>query len=80
MNLEDVQRLVAARTHAASGSGRIIRKAAGLSIGEVAKHVGVSTPTIWKWEEGIHSPRGDAGRRWADLLAELTGRKVSRAR
>lgn len=71
MTNQDILRLSAARTHAAKGTGRTIRKAADVSMAEVAEAVGVTEPTIWRWEEGISRPRGAAAIRWAELLGEL---------
>lgn len=79
MNTKDILLLSAARTHAATGSGRSIRKDAGLSIAEIAAAIGVAEPTVWRWEEGKHRPRGAAGIRWAALLAELAAVAPTRA-
>lgn len=71
MEAQDVLRLSAARTYAESGVGRAIRKAAKVSMSEVASAVGVSEPTVWRWEEGRTRPRGAPAVRWAALLADL---------
>lgn len=71
MTSKDVLRLAAARTHAATGTGKAIRIQAGLSMAEVAKAVGVAEPTVWRWERGDHKPRGAAAIRWAELLHDL---------
>ncbi|HEY6115915.1 MAG TPA: helix-turn-helix domain-containing protein [Candidatus Dormibacteraeota bacterium] len=71
MTTKDVLRLAAARTHAATGTGRSIRMAAGLSVAEVAAAVGVAEPTVWRWEGAKSRPRGAAAIRWAELLDEL---------
>jgi transcriptional regulator with XRE-family HTH domain len=71
MTAKEILLLVAARRYAADGTGRAIRKSAGLSMAEVAEAVGVSEPTIWRWEERKHRPRGAAAIRWADLLQQL---------
>jgi transcriptional regulator with XRE-family HTH domain len=36
---------------------RRLRLEKKLSVGEMAGHMGVSRPTIWKWEKGKSSPR-----------------------
>lgn len=74
MDTQELLGLQSARQHFDNGTGRGIRKAAGLSMGEVAKVVGVSEPTIWRWEEGKNRPRGAAAARWAALLDELDRR------
>lgn len=80
MDSKEIVRLSAARTHATEGTGRAIRRAAGLSMSEVASAVGVSEPTICRWETGNSRPRGIAAVRWADLLAELSRSTPSRRR
>jgi DNA-binding transcriptional regulator YiaG len=40
----------------------------------VARVVGVSTPTILRWETGEHRPGGEAGLRYAALIAALSAR------
>ncbi len=80
MDSREIVRLVAARTYAAEGTGRSIRRASGLTMSEVATAVGVSEPTICRWEQGQSRPRGIPAVRWADLLTELDGRKPTRRR
>ncbi len=60
--------------HSAEGTGRALREAYGLSIGEIASVVGVTKPTIWRWESGKHRPRGEAGARWGELIDDLERR------
>lgn len=71
MTTEQILLLTAARRHAADGSGRAIRQAAKLTLAEIAAAVGVSEPTVSRWEEGLQKPRTAAGLRWAELLREL---------
>jgi DNA-binding transcriptional regulator YiaG len=71
MNVEQFRLLAAARRHATDGSGRRIRQTANLTLAEVAAVVGVSEPTVSRWEEGLQRPRTDAAIRWAKVLAEL---------
>jgi DNA-binding transcriptional regulator YiaG len=79
MTAKDILLLAAARQHAATGTGRAIRKSAGLSMAEVAQAVGVSEPTVWRWEGGQHRPRGAAAVRWADLLRQVKSATKTRA-
>ncbi|MGX6604794.1 helix-turn-helix domain-containing protein [Micromonosporaceae bacterium Da 78-11] len=79
MTSKDVLMLSAARTHATTGTGRAIRLAAGLSMAEVAGAVGVTEPTIWRWEAGKNRPRGVAAIRWAELLSDLKAAKKQNA-
>ncbi len=72
MTTEEILLLVDARRHAASGTGRAIRVAAELSMDQLAEAIGVTKPTIWRWEQRKHRPRGAAAIRWARLLADLS--------
>lgn len=71
MTSEEILFLVAARQHAADGTGRAIRQAAGLSMDQLATAIGVTKPTLWRWEQRKHRPRGIAAVRWARLLEDL---------
>ena len=72
MTAQDLLLLAAARQYAATGSGKRIREAAGLSMADVAEAIGVAEPTIWRWEQGKARPRRNAATiRWADLLRQL---------
>jgi DNA-binding transcriptional regulator YiaG len=63
--------LAEVRELARSGEARRIRRAANLSMGEVARVVGVSVPTVLRWETGAHRPSGKAALRWGVLLNAL---------
>lgn len=63
-----------ARQLSRSGAARSIRIAAGLSMSEVARAVGVEPSTILRWEAGERTPRGEAAARYAALLEELMTR------
>lgn len=67
--------LAKAKRFAKSGAARMIRVQAGLSLAEVAAHVGVSPTTIFRWERSERAPHGEAAVRWMRLLDEL-GRGV----
>lgn len=72
MTAQDILLLAAARRYAATGTGKRIRMAAGLSMAEIAEAVGVAEPTIWRWEEGKSRPRATAAAiHWADLLQQI---------
>ena len=55
----------------ADGGARRLRTRNALSLAEVARAVGVTAPSVWRWEHGEQRPRGDAAARYAALLAEL---------
>jgi DNA-binding transcriptional regulator YiaG len=74
MKTEELVAIARARALASSGTARWLRLAAGLSLPEVARAVGVSPSTIWRWERDRRSPRGDAAARYSRLLEELARR------
>jgi DNA-binding transcriptional regulator YiaG len=72
METQDVLLLRAARTYAATGTGQDIRRAALLSLNEMAAAVGVAPPVLSRWENGLRRPRNSpAAIRWAALLNAL---------
>jgi len=54
-----------------SGEARAIRIAAGLSYAEVSAGCGVDLTTIYRWEAGKRSPRGEAAMRYLAILEAL---------
>jgi DNA-binding XRE family transcriptional regulator len=54
-----------------SGRGQVIREAARVSRSEAAKEIGVDVASIWRWETGRRTPRGECARRYAQLLKQL---------
>jgi DNA-binding transcriptional regulator YiaG len=74
MQNEPLDELVRVRAMTTTGHARALRRAAGLSIGEVAHVVGVAPSTIYRWETARRRPRGDAARRYLHLLDGLTDR------
>lgn len=63
--------LIEARQLAASGAGRMIREAAGLSLAELGRAIDVDPSAIWRWEHGERSPTGVHAVRYRDFLVEL---------
>jgi DNA-binding transcriptional regulator YiaG len=63
------------RAMLASGEARDLRKRHGLSQAVVAKHCGVNTQTIWRWERGYKHPpaMSPAFGRYINLLGDLAG-------
>lgn len=61
----------AARRHATTGTGRTIRNAAGVPMSTIAKVIGVSVPTLSRWETAITTPSGPEAATWAELLSRL---------
>lgn len=68
----NLNRLAYARSLASTGEGQRLRRAADLSVREVADGVGVTATTLSRWERGTHRPRGPAALRWAGVLSALT--------
>jgi DNA-binding XRE family transcriptional regulator len=63
--------LVKARLASRVGFGAAVRKAAGLTQAEVGREVGVSQMAVSRWESGERVPRGEAARRYGELLERL---------
>jgi transcriptional regulator with XRE-family HTH domain len=59
--------------HAMPGpaAARKIREKAGVSRRQLAEALAVDGVTIWRWESGHRTPRGDRRRAYARLLADL---------
>lgn len=72
----DLLRLADVREAAESGEARRLRLAASLSLAEVARALGVSVPTVSRWETGERRPRGKAAIRYARLLEALGTREA----
>lgn len=60
-----------ARRLAASGRGRAIRLAAGMSVGEVARAADTTHAAVSRWESQARRPSGSAGARWGEVLLAL---------
>ncbi len=73
MTHEQLVEIAKVRALARSGAARSIRLAAGLSLSETAAPIHVSPTTVYRWEVGQRSPRGEAALRYADLLRSLMG-------
>jgi DNA-binding transcriptional regulator YiaG len=63
--------LVAAREAVTNGRGVAIRRAAGLSQGELARAAGVSAASVSRWEAGVRLPTGEAALKYARILRVL---------
>jgi len=66
----DVIARVRLREMIAGGTVRTIREAAGLSLGDVGRALGVSRSTVFRWEHG-QVPRGETASRYVHLLLTL---------
>lgn len=70
----DARELIRVRRLAKTGAARVIREEAGLSLGELATTVHVHKTGIFRWEHGLRRPRGDAARRYLEVLDDLVER------
>ena len=50
---------------------RALRLELGVSLAEVAVEMGVTVPTVSRWERGLRLPRGDTAARYLELLHRL---------
>lgn len=74
MEIEQLSQVAHARALARSGAARTIREAAGVSLGELAGALGIAKSTLWRWEAGARSPRGDLAIDYAAALGRLMQR------
>jgi transcriptional regulator with XRE-family HTH domain len=62
---------VEARRIVASGAGRMIRIAAGVSLAEVGEVCGVDRSAVCRWESGYRRPTGEHAVAYAAFLKRL---------
>jgi transcriptional regulator with XRE-family HTH domain len=74
----DIMKLADVRAACQAGAARSLRLEAGLSLAEIGDAVGVTAPTVFRWETGERRPHGQAAIRYADLLGELASRQRPR--
>jgi DNA-binding transcriptional regulator YiaG len=71
MNAKQTLKLVEARRLAASGDGKTIREAVGLSLYEVADVLGLSVSALFRWERNERTPHGERAVAWVEFLDQL---------
>jgi len=59
------------RRLAASGEGRSLREAAGLSLSDLAPDIGVDSGTLSRIERGLSTPRAGTAERYAAVLDRI---------
>ncbi len=74
MTTTQLQEVRFAREWAASGAAKAIREGAGLSLGEVARSLGVSPSSVLRWERAEFRPRERVAARYAALLRDMMER------
>lgn len=77
MNVQELERLAEVRRLVSTGEARARRLHAGLSLSEVAATCGVDTSSVWRWETGVRSPRGEGAMRYGRVLDMLAARGVT---
>ena len=70
--MNDAVEIARARELFRSGRAKTIRERAGLNVSEMARATNVNVSTVARWEAGQRSPRGEAAKRYARLLRELS--------
>ena len=71
LTVEELLLLSEARSLAASGRGRQIREAAGVSQAELGAAIDTAVPTVSKWETGQRRPTGRAAIEYARLMRAI---------
>ena len=69
--VDGVVAIAKARQLAASGTGRMIRRSAGLSLAQVGDACGVNRSAVCRWESGNRRPSGTAAIAYTQLLTRL---------
>jgi DNA-binding transcriptional regulator YiaG len=66
-----VEQLAEARALIASGEARHVRRAARLSLADVAAAIPADLSAVGRWERGQRVPRGPAALKYAQLITRL---------
>lgn len=74
MTEDELAELVAVRALTRTGAAKAIRKAASVSLLEIAKTIGSPYSTVWRWENATRAPRGAAALRYKRVLDRLVTR------
>ncbi len=73
MTANTAPRLARLRSLMSTGAAKSIRLAAGVSLPEIARDVGVAHSTVYRWENDLNAPKGEPALRYAEVLDELSG-------
>ncbi len=65
--------LLARARRLGQGAGREVRERAGLSVGELARIIGVDVATLSRWERGRTRPRANSAQRWFEACKIIEG-------
>jgi transcriptional regulator with XRE-family HTH domain len=69
--MNDTEQLSWVRGLCASGEAKNIRTQAGVSPEEIARDVGCAAPTVYRWENGLRSPKGEIALKYAQVMRRL---------
>ena len=75
MRNDQLVQLSRVRSLTSSGAARAIRSSAGLTLGEVAKAIGISKSALSRWERDERVPRGDSALRYCEFLDAVLHRE-----
>lgn len=73
MSPEELRRISEVRALVANGEAREQRENRRLTLQEIADAIGVTPLTVYRWEQGITTPRGPAALRLAEVLEATAG-------
>ena len=71
LGMADFEQMIAEQQLWTSGMRRAWRHAAGLTLDQVAERLGVTKMTVWRWESGERTPRGQHRVEYSRLLRAL---------
>ena len=72
--MNEIGEVARAREWVRTGRAQRIRRAADVSLSEIANHLGVSKATVHRWESGHCAPRANVAVRYVHLLDQLRRR------
>ncbi len=71
MNASEIELIQEARVALRSGDAVAFREARALTIPELAVQIDVAASTLWRWEQGLSTPKGARAVRYAKALRRL---------
>jgi transcriptional regulator with XRE-family HTH domain len=71
MTTKELVRVAEMRRRFESGEAKMLRVTAGLTLSEAAQAAGVSSVSLWRYENGKRSPRGPEALAYARFLEQL---------
>jgi transcriptional regulator with XRE-family HTH domain len=71
MSTRELMRIAEVRRRFEVGEAKVLRIAAGLTVGEAAKAANVSPTSLWRYENGQRTPRPAQALEYARFLEQL---------